>query len=99
MAKIVEFHHAVADQGPRRSLSFDAEAAREARIRIDENDEGQLRVQANRAGWLHLARVCAELGLGNFAPGFTLRLDYDFRWGAGSGPEIVLERLDDQDEA
>ena len=98
MARIVEFHHSFEDAGPRRSLSFDAEAAGAARVRIDENDDGQLRVQANGAGWLHLARVCAELGLGSFEPGFTLRLDYDFRWGAGSGPEMVLERMADATE-
>jgi hypothetical protein len=90
------FSHEFEDCSAQGSLSFDAEAGGAARLRLAEDDEGQLRLTANREGWLHLACVAAELGRGDYPPGFTLRLDYDFRWGAGGGPEIVLERSDEE---
>lgn len=50
-------------------------------------------VQANQAGFLHLARVCAELGmLPGFAKGTHFHRTLDWKWGSGS-PEVTFEVL------
>jgi len=48
-------------------------------------------VQANQAGWLHLARICAELGLRpELGKGHHFHRTPDWAWSSGS-PEVSFE--------
>ncbi len=91
MSSRIVFTHIFEDHAERGTLSFDVDAPDDAEIRIDTQDEGRVWISANREGWRHLARVCAELGLGEYAPGHLIRLDFEFKSHEGDAPELLLE--------
>jgi len=41
--------------------------------------------------WLHLARICAELGTSSYKLGFHFHRDFNFGEPAGGGPEVTFE--------
>jgi hypothetical protein len=59
-------------------FSFDTDAHPPAEIRLETDSGGLFWITANREGWLHLARVCAELGLANFEGGFHFHKNSHF---------------------
>ena len=45
-------------------------------------------LSANRTSWLHLARVCAELGMADYEPGYHFHKTFGFKTSDAGGPEI-----------
>jgi hypothetical protein len=77
----------------------DLDAPQGARIQIDV-DNGNVWLSANRSGWLHLARICAEMGLQTgFNPGYHFHRSLP-DWGpmrATHEQEVSFELLDDEE--
>jgi hypothetical protein len=91
MARHCEFVHAFEDLSSDGMLSLDLDPPPGAVIRIDLEEGGKVWLSANRTGWLHLARICAELGLAEYEPGFHFHRDPRFADSDGSGPEVSFE--------
>jgi hypothetical protein len=85
-----QFVHAFDDETADGMLSVDLDLPDGAVIRVDLQDGGEVWLSANPAGWLHLARICAELGLGQYEPGFHFHRNLRFAWSDGK-PEISFE--------
>ena len=84
------FSHSFETDPKHSDLSVDLDLPSGATLKFSCND-GDIWVHGNQAGWLHLARICAELGM---RP--ELRQGYHFHrtpeWGTSSGsPEISFE--------
>jgi len=72
------FQHEFADDPPRGDFEVNLDAPEGARIRVDAGDDG-VSVSANRAGWLHLARICAEMALhSQLPPGYHFHRSRDW---------------------
>jgi hypothetical protein len=84
-----KFIHEFDDCSQDGSLSFDTDAPPGAEIKMEIDEEGGFWLQANAQGWLHLAKVCAELGAGNYEDGYHLHKDTDFQWSTGA-PEFTF---------
>jgi hypothetical protein len=55
------------------------------------SDDGDIWVQANQAGWFHLARICAELGLRpEMGKGYHFHRTASWAQSAGP-PEVSFE--------
>jgi hypothetical protein len=67
----------------------DATGKQAIRVNVEEN--GNVWLSANREGWLHLARICAELGTRDFEPLYHFHMTFDFQGSDGSGQEITFE--------
>lgn len=74
------FVHEFVDHSSEGSLSFIDECPPSARIKLEIDDEGSFWFSANHAGWLHFAKIAAELGLGDYEDGFHFHKDENFRW-------------------
>ena len=83
------FTYEFEDLGEEGSLSIDEEPTPSACIKLEIDDEQGFWLQANRAGWLHLAKICAELGLGSYEDGYHFHVDETFSWSSGP-PEFTL---------
>jgi hypothetical protein len=92
MAKL-RFVHEFDDKGPEGSMSVDTDAAAPAKVRLEVDAEGGVSIRANGEGWLHLARIAAELGLGTYETGYHFHKDGEFQWSTGA-PEFTFERDD-----
>ena len=67
-----------------------------ATIRFD-LDGKNIWLLANHAAWLHLARICAEMGLhSEVKPGYHFHMTYDWRWSEEPGQEVSFELVDDE---
>ena len=90
--KDVLFSHVVGDVDEcfdqRRPFEFDAPPSAQIRMSIDP-DEG-FWLTANSDGFLHLARVFAEMGLRKLEDGHHFHQGVDFRGSAGP-PEFSFE--------
>ena len=71
-------------------LSIETDVQLPAKIKLEIDEEGGFWLSANRHGWLHLAKVCAELGLGNYPNGYHFHPDKNFAWSTGP-PEFTFE--------
>jgi len=71
-------------------LSIETDAQPPVKIKLEIDEEGGFWLGANRDGWLHLAKICAELGLGNYPDGYHFHKDENFSWSTGS-PEFTFE--------
>ncbi|MBI3713951.1 MAG: hypothetical protein HY253_13460 [Burkholderiales bacterium] len=87
------FSHEFEDRSTEGMLSIDTDATSSAKIRMTIDTEAGFWMSANREGWLHLARVAAELGLGKYDEGYHFHKDENFTWSTGS-PEFTFERND-----
>ena len=56
------FEHNFEDDPARSDFDVNLDTPEGARIRVDSGEDG-VWVSANREGWLHLARICAEMAL------------------------------------
>lgn len=83
------FKHEFNDESDGGSLSFDTDAMPPARIKLEVDADGDVWIRANPEGWLHLARICAELGMGNYEHGYHFHKDQDFQWSTGA-PEFTF---------
>jgi hypothetical protein len=90
---LLRFAHEFEDGSPDGMLSIDTDASLPAKIRMSVDAGGGFWMSANREGWLHIARVAAELGLGKFENGYHFHKDESFSWSTG-GPEFSFERSD-----
>lgn len=91
MAEIKEFKYTFQDSSKDGCLSIETEASSDKKIEIDIEEGRKVWISANKAGWLHLARICVELGLGDYEPGFHFHQDLTFHSGEAKGPEISFE--------
>jgi hypothetical protein len=72
------FIHEFRDSADDGALSFDTDASGHLKIEFEVDEDGNVWVSANKAGWLHLAKVCAELGLGDYEPGYHFHKSLNF---------------------
>jgi len=73
-----KFTHEFEDCSQEGSLSFDSDPSPPVKIQMKVEEDGDFWVTANREGWLHLARICAELGLGDYEDGYHFHVDKNF---------------------
>ncbi len=68
-----------------------------ARIQFDA-DNGNIWLSANRAGWLHLARICAEMAMhSQFKPGYHFHRTHEWKDGGEMGNEVSFELAGDEE--
>jgi len=91
MASRSEFVQLFEDLSSDGMLSLDLDPPANAVILVDQEAGGKVWVSANSGGWLHLARICAELGLGKYEPGYHFHRSLQFGEGNETGPEISFE--------
>jgi hypothetical protein len=84
------------DDDPARG-DFDVDLDTQPGIRIQFSvDDGDIWLSANSAGWLHLARICAEMGLhSNFRAGYHFHRTLDWKDSPGTQHEVSFELADD----
>jgi len=89
------FTHEFEDVPPLGDFGIDMGLPQGATIRFNV-DKGDIWVSANRAGWLHLARICAEMGLhSGFNPGYHFHRSHDWQDSPGIGNEVSFELAED----
>jgi hypothetical protein len=89
-----KFVHEFEDDPPLGDFDIDLEAPPDAKIQFD-LDAGNIWVSANRAGWLHLARVCAEMALhSGFGPGYHFHRRRDWADSPAADQEVSFELAD-----
>lgn len=67
-----------------------------ATIRFDVNG-AEIWLTANRAGWLHLAKICAEMGLhSGFSAGYHFHRTRDWQGSVEAVPEVSFELSGDE---
>ena len=86
-----EFHYRFEDLSGVGMLTTDLQPPRGAKIVINIEDGNRVWLSANPAGWLHLARIGAELGTSSYKLGFHFHRDFNFGETAGGGPEVTFE--------
>ena len=69
---------------------FDRDAPPAASICMIVGEDGDFWLRANSEGYLHLARVFAEMGLRRLEDGYHFHVDSAFRTSAGP-PEFTFE--------
>ena len=94
MTKQREFVHSFEDKSDKGTLSLEVSPPTPAEIEFKVEKDGNIWVSANRAGWLHFARIAAELGLASYEPGYHFHIDRQFRRSSGAGPEVTFEIAD-----
>lgn len=81
------FTHSFEDCSFEGTLSLDTDAVLPAKVRLSVTPDGNFWLVANREGMLHLARVFAELGMGEYENGHHFHKDEQFQWSTGA-PEF-----------
>ncbi len=85
-----KFRHEFEDCSQNGTLSFDIEPPDEVKIKMDVEQDGNFWLSANRAGWLYLAGICVELGLGEYEDGYHFHKDKNFK-SSEEPPEFLFE--------
>jgi hypothetical protein len=90
------FVHEFEDDPPLGDFEVALDGPPGARIRFDL--EGRdIWLSANREGWLHLARICAEMALhSQNKPGYHFHRTYDWNDSPGSEHEVSFELSGDE---
>jgi len=89
-----KFVHEFEDDPPQGDFEVDLDVPPGAKIQFD-LEGGNIWVSANRAGWLHLARVCAEMALHTgFKPGYHFHRTRDWAYGLADDQEVSFELAD-----
>jgi hypothetical protein len=90
--KTLQFIHTFAEDPAFGVLDVDIDASSGEVVRINIEAGSKIWISANKAGWLHLARICAELGTRNLESGYHFHQNYEFSGGGNpAGPEISFE--------
>ena len=91
------FIHSFEDDPPLGDFEVEHEAPAGGRIEFHLDGE-DIWLSANRAGWLHLARICAEMGMHrDFVRGYHFHMTYDWQDGGSPGREVTFELIGDDD--
>jgi hypothetical protein len=92
-----KFTHEFTDGSPEGTLSIDLSPQRDARIQAGSNEKGEVWIDANPKGWLHIARIAAELGMSNYEPGYHFHRDLTFGDSHDEGqPTLSFGVLEDK---
>ncbi len=91
---MLEFRHAFAEDPPCGDLSVETSVSKDEKIAVNIENGKDIWLSANKAGWLHLARICAELGTRELEPGYHFHLTFDFKSSDGKGKEFSFEVAD-----
>jgi len=86
----VLFQHLIQESDEQFSLEFDHDAPANAYVRMEIDKEGDFWLSANQEGYLHLARVFAEMGTRPLEDGYHFHQNSSFRSSEGS-PEFSFE--------
>ena len=93
----LEFTHTFAVDPELDDLDVDIATTSKEIVRINIETGDKIWISANKAGWLHLARICAELGTRDLEPGYHFHQNFEFSGGGNpDGPEISFEVNDNQ---
>jgi hypothetical protein len=85
------FVHEFEDDPPLGDFEVQLDPPEDARIQFH-LDGRDIWLSANRAGWLHLARICAEMGLHTESkPGYHFHRSYDWKTSLAPGHEVSFE--------
>ena len=76
-------------------ITFNTDALPPAIVQMSVHENGDFSLIANQAGYLHLARVFAELGLRKFPSGCHFHKDGSFRFHTG-GAEFTFGLVGDE---
>lgn len=94
------FVHELDDNPPLGDFETALDVPPGARIQF-QLDGADIWVSPDRAGWLHLARICAEMGLRSESkPGYHFHRTYDWNASSSAGHEVSFElaaNVDDQE--
>ena len=94
-----KFVHEFSDGDALGDFQADGNPPRGATIRFDLEGEN-LWLSCNRAGWQHLARICAEMGMhSEFEHGTHFHMPYDWQGSHSLGHEVSFELIDDEETA
>jgi len=80
----VMFQHLIHESDEQFSLEFDYDTPANAYVRMEIDKEGDFWLSANQEGYLHLARVFAEMGIRPLEDGYHFHMNSDFRHSGGS---------------
>ncbi|MBU1367709.1 MAG: hypothetical protein ABIK26_01660 [Candidatus Omnitrophota bacterium] len=86
-----EFKYSFQDLSIDGMLSIETNATGNQKIKINLEKNEKIWISANKNGWLHLARICAELGMGNYEPGYHFHKSFDFQDSEEKNKEINFE--------
>lgn len=94
-----KFVHEFSDDSPLGDFQVDHNPPAGATIRF-ELEGKNLWLSCNRAGWQHLARICAEMGMhSQFKHGTHFHMPYDWQGSHSPGCEVSFELIDDEETA
>lgn len=90
---MLEFKHTFEEDPKHGDLTVEKDANPSEQIKLNVEDGKTVWLAANKAGWLHLARICAELGTRDLEPGYHFHMDFSFKTsdGDGKGEEVAFE--------
>ena len=88
---MLKFEHEFEEDPPYSDLSVDTDASPAQFIQVSVRADEKVWISANREGWLHLARICAELGTRDLEEGYHLHKGFNFVSTDASQPEIQFE--------
>lgn len=89
-----EFKHVFEEDPKWGDLTVEVDTTGDEKIHINIEDDSKIWISANKKGWLHLARLCAELGSRDLKPGYHVHLDFDFKSSNSKKEEISFEVSD-----
>ena len=94
-----KFVHEFSDGDALGDFQADGNPPKGATIRFELEGEN-LWLSCNRAGWQHLARICAEMGMhSEFEHGTHFHMPYDWQGSHSLGHEVSFELIDDEETA
>ena len=90
------FAHEFEDDPTHGDFDVDLNLPDGARIQFDVKDR-DVWLSANRAGWLHLAKICAEMAMrSQFNAGYHFHRAHDWKESSVMGQEVSFELAGDE---
>lgn len=90
------FAHEFDDDPKHGDFDVDLSLPDGARIRFDAK-HNDIWLSANKAGWLHLAKMCAEMAMhSQFKGGYHFHRAHDWKESSELGNEVSFELADDE---
>ena len=95
----LRFVHEFEDDPPLGDFEVELDPPEGSHIQF-QLDGRDIWLSANREGWLHLARICAEMGLHTESrPGYHFHRAYDWNESPGPGQEVSFELSEEERSA